>query len=164
MTYPTKEQFVDTVKKFAENIYEFHERWQFGPFNPQFQLGAGIQTTIPGLESRKKIMQERMPLISEEYEEVIEELKQLVSHDKLGSDLSDELADLLYVVLGTIHSLSMYGIYGMEEIMTKNNNKTPETHAVRKDTGKLIPLDRIEKWQGALVQHAEELKKRERVS
>ena len=62
--------------------------------------------------------------------------------------LCNEAADVLFVAMGNMVSLGDAGVEGMRAVTAKNARKTHETHAIRPDTGKLLPKrGKPHKWR-----------------
>ena len=52
------------------------------------------------------------------------------------------------MAIGNMVSLGSAGIEGVREVTAKNAAKTHETHAIRPDTGKLLPIHgKPHKWE-----------------
>ena len=63
------------------------------------------------------------------------------------SETCHEAADVLFVAIGNMVSLGNAGIEGVRTVTAKNVAKTHETHAIRPDTGKLLPIHgKPHKW------------------
>ena len=69
--------------------------------------------------------------------------------EKEGDDaVADETADILFVAMGHAEAMGFPGIEGLERVTNKSAAKTNETHAIRPDTGKVLPkTGKPHKWQ-----------------
>ena len=82
-------------------------------------------------------------MLREEFEEMLEAAK--AKHE---SETCHEAADVLFVAIGNMVSLGSAGIEGVRTVTAKNVAKTHETHAIRPDTGKLLPIrGKPHKWR-----------------
>ena len=64
-----------------------------------------------------------------------------------GVCVCNEAADVLFVAMGHIEALGARGLDGVRQVTVKNRGKTAETHAIRQDTGKLLPKEgKPHKW------------------
>ena len=125
-----REQFTKAVSEMADQVWDFHERWRFWPFE-----GADRPPS--------QAIAERQPILDEE----IRELAEAVAEDD-DDEVAAEAADVLFVALGHVLSLSEPGLTGVRSVTAKNAGKTEETHRVRPDTGKLLPISgKPHKWQ-----------------
>ena len=62
--------------------------------------------------------------------------------------MTGEAADVLFVAMGHVEAMGSAGVEGVRRITVKNAAKTNETHAIRPDTGKLLPREgKPHKWQ-----------------
>ena len=126
----TRKEFVDAVGLMADQVWDFHERWRLPPFDCS-------------KKSAKKAVSERQPILEEEIVELSDALKS-------GSvtEISDEVADVLFVAIGHAQSLLSPGIAGIKRVTIKNAKKTEQTHKIRSDTGKLLPIKgKPHKWR-----------------
>ncbi|MDA0233059.1 MAG: hypothetical protein O3B04_06470 [Chloroflexi bacterium] len=125
-----REQFIKAVSEMADQVWDFHERWQFWPFD-------GPERTP------SRAIAERQGILDEE----IAELGEAVEADD-GEEIAAEAADVLFVALGHVLSLREPGLAGVRSVTEKNAGKTEETHRVRPDTGKLLPIaGKPHKWR-----------------
>lgn len=124
-----KHRFVRAVADLAASLYDFHERWGFGSFNPR---------------DLRDVFAERYPILDEEIGEFRREIAQ--DHRRTAAE---ELADVLFVALGDAEVLTEDAIKAMQIVAAKNRAKTRQTHAIA-PSGKLLPLadDRAHKWAG----------------
>ena len=125
-----REDFIKTVSEMADQVWDFHERWNFWPFD-----GADRPPS--------KAIAERQAILDEE----ITELGEAVEADD-SEEIAAEAADVLFVALGHVLSLKESGMAGVRAVTTKNAGKTEVTHRVRPDTGKLLPISgKPHKWE-----------------
>lgn len=125
-----REQFIKAVSEMADQVWDFHERWQFWPFD-------GPERTP------SRAIAERQGILDEE----IAELGEAVEADD-GEEIAAEAADVLFVALGHVLCLREPGLAGVRSVTEKNAGKTEETHRVRPDTGKLLPIaGKPHKWR-----------------
>ena len=79
--------------------------------------------------------------------EEIRELSEAVEDDD-GIGVCNEAADVLFVAMGHVEALGAAGLDGVRQVTGKNRGKTSETHAIREDTGKLLPKEgKPHKWE-----------------
>ncbi len=125
-----REEFLKTVGEMADQVWDFHERWKFWPFD-------GVE------RPPSRAIAERQAILDEE----IAELGEAVAAEST-EEITAEAADVLFVALGHVLSLREPGLAGLRAVTAKNAGKTEETHAVRPDTGKLLPLHgKPHKWE-----------------
>ncbi len=125
-----KERFVSVVAAMAEQVWDFHNRWGFG--------SGGFREMSPA-----QIIDERREILAEE----IRELDEAVASNDDGA-VGDEAGDVLFVALGHVEALGDVGLVGVEKVTFKNSQKTEATHAIREDTGKLLPKEgKPHKWE-----------------
>ena len=126
----SEEEFVKTVSDMAREVWDFHNRWGFGSGHFQDATPANIITR------RKEILAEEVRELSEAVDE----------NDTTG--VLNEAADVLFVAIGHIEALGDAGLDGVRYVTNKNANKTEKTHAIRQDTGKLLPKEgKPHKWE-----------------
>jgi len=124
-----RQQFVRAVADLAASLYDFHERWGFGSFNPR---------------ELRDVFAERYRILDEEIREF---------RDEIASDhrrrAAEEIADVLFVALGDAETLADDAITALHIVAAKNRAKTRQTHAIA-PSGKLLPLadDKAHKWAG----------------
>ena len=127
----SKSEFVDAMKKMAEEVWEFHDR---------FKVGSGRFTNY----SPTEIIQLRKKILDEEFFELNQAL--INKEDELS--IVNEVSDILFVTMGHIESLGKLGIKSIENVTKKNLLKTNETHKLREDTGKILPIKgKPHKWE-----------------
>jgi NTP pyrophosphatase (non-canonical NTP hydrolase) len=124
-----REEFIKTVSEMADQVWDFHERWQFWPFDGQERPPS-------------RAIAERQAILDEE----ITELGEAVAAED-GEEIAAEAADVMFVAMGHVLSLREPGLAGVRSVTTKNAGKTEETHRIREDTGKLLPISgKPHKW------------------
>ena len=125
-----KEEFVSTVADVAEQVWDFHNRWGFG------------SGSFDGAEP-SDVISERREILAEE----IRELDEAVA-SRNNEEVCDEAGDVLFVALGHVEALGSSGLRGVERVTVKNSLRTEHTHAIRADTGKLLPKEgKPHKWE-----------------
>jgi NTP pyrophosphatase (non-canonical NTP hydrolase) len=122
--------FITAVSDMADQVWDFHERWNFWPFDgPERSASQSIS--------------ERQPILDEE----IRELAEAVAANQ-SAEVAAEAADVLFVALGHVLSLRDAGTEGLAAVTAKNAAKTEKTHRIRPDTGKLLPIHgKPHKWE-----------------
>ena len=125
-----REEFVSAVADMAAEVWDFHDRFGFD---------RGDKATRAGHE----VIIDRAPILQEEVDEMV-----AAASSKDESETCHEAADVLFVAIGNIFSLGNAGIEGVRDVTAKNAAKTHETHAIRPDTGKLLPVHgKPHKWE-----------------
>ena len=137
-----RERFLEAVRLIAAELYDFHERWDF----TVEKLNKG--------RTMAEVAAERVPIVEEEFNEWVEAVGRAGVNPYA---LEEEVGDLIFVALGNAYSMGLNGLSAMERIAQSNATKTHKTHAIRKDTGKLISLQKPEKWVGAEDQLEQEV-------
>ncbi len=126
----SEEEFVKTVSDMAREVWDFHNRWGFGSGHFKDATPASI------IARRKEILAEE-----------VRELSEAVDEDDTSGVLN-EAADVLFVAIGHVEALGTAGLEGVRYVTNKNANKTEKTHAIRQDTGKLLPKEgKPHKWE-----------------
>tara|TARA_Y100000758_G_scaffold293476_1_gene249639 strand:- start:1605 stop:2042 length:438 start_codon:yes stop_codon:yes gene_type:complete len=126
-----RREFVDSVTRMAGEVWDFHNRFEVG--SGQFQG-----------QSVTEIIANRTSILDEEFNE----LSQAISAKEGDAAVADETADILFVAMGHAEAMVFSGIEGIERVTNKSAAKTNETHAIRPDTGKVIPRKgKPHKWQ-----------------
>ena len=126
-----RRDFVDSVARMAGEVWDFHNRFEVG--SGQFQG-----------QSVTEIIANRTSILDEEFNE----LSQAISAKEGDEAVADETADILFVAMGHAEAMGFPGIEGLERVTNKSAAKTNETHAIRPDTGKVIPRKgKPHKWQ-----------------
>ena len=126
-----RREFVDSVTRMAGEVWDFHNRFEVG--SGQFQG-----------QSVTEIIANRTSILDEEFNE----LSQAISAKEGDAAVADETADILFVAMGHVEAMGFSGIEGIERVTNKSAAKTNETHAIRPDTGKVIPRKgKPHKWQ-----------------
>lgn len=127
----TRQEFVDSVARMAGEVWDFHNR--FGVGSGQFDG----QTPTEIISNRKNILDEE-----------VAELAKALSDSEGDESVAGETADILFVAMGHVEAMGAAGVEGVRRITGKNAAKTNETHAIRPDTGKLLPKEgKPHKWQ-----------------
>ena len=127
----SRREFVDSIARMAGEVWDFHNRFKVG--SGQFQG-----------QSATEIVANRTGILDEEFNE----LSQAISAKEGDAAVADETADILFVAMGHAEAMGFPGIEGIERVTNKSAAKTNETHAIRPDTGKVIPRKgKPHKWQ-----------------
>lgn len=125
-----EEEFVQAISDMAREVWDFHNRWGFGSGHFEEVNPASI------VDRRKAILTEE-----------VRELREAVDEND-NTAVCNEAADVLFVAIGHIEALGAEGLDGVRYVTTKNAGKTEETHAIRQDTGKLLPKQgKPHKWE-----------------
>lgn len=114
--------FSELVKHMVEEVEDFHMRF-----------GIGADKGFLGNPELKKLIQARLNIMVEEVGEVAKD----INRDLSGAAI-DELADTLFVAIGTMELLSGDGLIAMESVIDKNRKKTVHTHRLDPDTQKVV--------------------------
>jgi len=126
-----RKEFVDSVARMAGEVWDFHNR---------FEVGSG---QFEG-KSATEIVANRTSILDEEFNE----LAQAISENEGDDAVADETADIIFVALGHAEAMGTPGIEGIDRVTDKAAAKTNETHAIRPDTGKVLPRKgKPHKWQ-----------------
>ncbi len=126
----SEEEFVEAVSDMAREVWDFHNRWGFG--------SGHFEHTDPS-----DIINRRRAILAEEIRELSEAVEE---NDTTG--ILNETADVLFVAIGHVEALGHAGLDGVRYVTNKNANKTEQTHAIRQDTGKLLPKEgKPHKWE-----------------
>ena len=121
---------MSAVADMAAEVWDFHDRFGFD---------RGDKATRAGHE----VIIDRAPILQEEVDEMV-----AAARVKDESEACHEAADVLFVAIGNMVSLGDAGIEGVRDVIGKNAAKTHETHAIRPDTGKLLPIHgKPHKWE-----------------
>jgi NTP pyrophosphatase (non-canonical NTP hydrolase) len=127
----SREEFVGSISRMAGEVWDFHNR---------FEVGSG---QFEG-QSATEIVANRTSILDEEFNE----LAQAISENEGDDAVADETADILFVAMGHAEAMGTPGIEGLDRVSTKSAAKTNETHAIRPDTGKVLPRKgKPHKWQ-----------------
>ena len=117
-----RNEFVDSVSRMAGEVWDFHNR---------FEVGSG---QFAG-QSATEIVANRTNILDEEFNELATAIS-----EKEGDDaVADETGDILFVAMGHVEAMGVPGIEGLDRVTGKSAAKTNETHAIRPDTGKVLP-------------------------
>jgi NTP pyrophosphatase (non-canonical NTP hydrolase) len=127
----SREEFVGSIYRMAGEVWDFHNR---------FEVGSG---QFEG-RSATEIVANRTSILDEEFSE----LAQAISENEGDDAVADETADILFVAMGHAEAMGAPGIEGLDRVTDKAAAKTNETHAIRPDTGKVLPRKgKPHKWQ-----------------
>jgi NTP pyrophosphatase (non-canonical NTP hydrolase) len=127
----SREEFVGSISRMAGEVWDFHNR---------FEVGSG---QFEG-RSATEIVANRTSILDEEFSE----LAQAISENEGDDAVADETADILFVAMGHAEAMGAPGIEGLDRVTDKAAAKTNETHAIRPDTGKVLPRKgKPHKWQ-----------------
>ena len=125
-----EEEFVQAISDMAREVWDFHNRWGFGSGHFEEANPASI------VDRRKAILTEE-----------VRELREAIDEND-DTAVCNEAADVLFVAIGHIEALGAEGLDGVRYVTAKNAGKTEETHAIRQDTGKLLPKQgKPHKWE-----------------
>ncbi len=125
-----RQEFVDSIARMAGEVWDFHNR---------FEVGSG---QFEG-KSPTEIVANRTTILDEE----VGELAQAISEQEGDDAVADETGDILFVAMGHVEAMGAPGIEGVDRVTDKSAAKTNETHAIRPDTGKVIPKEgKPHKW------------------
>ena len=126
-----RQEFVDSMSRMAAEVWDFHNR---------FKIGSG---QFEG-QSATDIVANRTSILDEEFNE----LAQAISEKEGDEAVADETADILFVAMGHAEAMGNPGIEGVDRVSNKAAAKTSKTHAIRPDTGKVLPREgKPHKWQ-----------------
>jgi len=127
----SREAFVKAVSDMAGEVWDFHNR---------FEVGSGQFSD----QSPTEIVSNRTNILDEE----VSELAEAVQNEEGDDAVADETGDILFVAMGHAEAMGQPGIEGIRRVTDKSTRKTLKTHAIRKDTGKVLPLKgKPHKWQ-----------------
>lgn len=125
-----RQDFIDSVAAMAGEVWDFHNR---------FGVGSGQFTG----QAPTEIISHRTNILDEE----VAELAQAIAENEGDDSVTDEVADVLFVAMGHVEATGRAGIDGVRRVAGKNAAKTTTTHAIRPDTGKLLPREgKPHKW------------------
>jgi|TARA_B110000116_G_C16386987_1_gene381211 NTP pyrophosphatase (non-canonical NTP hydrolase) len=126
-----RQEFVDSMSRMAAEVWDFHNR---------FKIGSG---QFEG-QSATDIVANRTSILDEEFNE----LAQAISEKEGDEAVANETADILFVAMGHAEAMGNLGIEGADRVSNKAAAKTSKTHAIRPDTGKVLPREgKPHKWQ-----------------
>ena len=118
----TRDEFLSTISRIAGSVYDFHERFSV----PMAHSPSSPEESLVTLRNRLAFLME----------EVGEHAKELNKGNL--EDAAIELADVAFVVLGTVLTLDVSGEQACLVVARKNDSKTSETHAIEESSGKLV--------------------------
>ena len=126
----SRQEFVDSISRMAGEVWDFHNR---------FEVGSG---QFEG-QSATEIVANRTSILDEEFAE----LAQAIAENEGDDSVADETADILFVAMGHAEAMGAPGTAGVDRVTEKSAAKTKETHAIRPDTGKILPKEgKPHKW------------------
>ena len=118
----SREEFLTSISRIAESVYDFHERFSI----PSLSSNGSSDHALERLRTRLAFL----------VEEVGEHSKELNQGDL--SEASLELADVAFVAMGTLLELDSIGAKACGTVANKNDGKTHDTHMVEATSGKLV--------------------------
>ena len=122
MQTSNRNDFIASISELAKSVYDFHERFSVPPIDATANTEASLSKIV-----------ERIPFLVEE----IGEHAKAVNHGDLMESLM-ELADVAYVVLGTLLIMDEAGKDALSQVAYKNNQKTNSTHVRMDSSGKIV--------------------------
>ena len=138
-----KDRFIEIMTVVAEAVFDFHNRWGF------------THTESYKDRTDQALAKERIPIIKEEVKEWQASIK---NFRRDPANFDEETGDLLWVAMGNLMAVDTSDARDriIKLVVDKNESKTKEHYAIRKDTGKLISIHKPDKWEGAHEQLVEE--------
>ena len=118
----TREEFVAAMALIAESVYDFHSRFGIP------MVGAGLSS-----EQALEELRTRLPYLMEE----VGEHARALNNDDLGDALL-ELADVAFVVAGSVLNMGGLAAASCREVARKNEAKTAATHYLEESSGKVL--------------------------
>jgi NTP pyrophosphatase (non-canonical NTP hydrolase) len=118
----TREEFVAAMALIAESVYDFHSRFGIP------MVGAGLSP-----EKALEELRTRLPYLMEE----VGEHARALNNDDLGDALL-ELADVAFVVAGSVLNMGGLAAASCREVARKNDAKTAATHYLEESSGKVL--------------------------
>ena len=118
----TREEFVAAMALIAESVYDFHSRFGI------LMVGAGLSP-----EKALEELRTRLPYLMEE----VGEHARALNNDDLGDALL-ELADVAFVVAGSVLNMGGLAAASCREVALKNDAKTAATHYLEESSGKVL--------------------------
>ena len=107
--------YLHKLERFSLAIVNFHSR-----FNCEFGLSI-----------------DRWNMLFEETKEYRDEIKANSSYTTPTEAELEEVADVAFVALGTLHLAKEAGILALDKVARKNNSKNETTHFKNSETGKI---------------------------
>ena len=123
----SKHEFLSSVGRLAESVYEFHRRFESMPVDTNGSPDRALETL------RKQFL-----LLMEEAGEHASDLNKGLLDKALL-----ELADVAFVALGAVYLSNAQGAEACLQVAIKNDNKTNETHVLEESSGKIIRRDGV---------------------
>ena len=124
-------KWVTQIEILGQCVADFHERFGQG----RSEEGESL-TDLRNEYTKRHIggfLQDRFMFLAEEVGEAARGL----NHDDLENHL-DEIADIAYFALGTLHRMGDLGEDALERTIMKNDAKTLETHEFEALSGKIV--------------------------
>ena len=118
----TREEFVAAMALIAESVYDFHSRFGIP------MVGAGLSP-----EKALEELRTRLPYLMEE----VGEHAKALNNDDLDDALL-ELADVAFVVAGSVLNMGGLAAASCREVALKNDAKTAATHYLEESSGKVL--------------------------
>lgn len=118
----TKHEFLSSVGRLAESVYDFHHRFE----SMRVDANGSPDRTLEAL--RKQFL-----FLMEEAGEHASDLNK----GELDKALL-ELADVAFVALGAVYLSNAQGAEACLQVAIKNDKKTHETHVLEESSGKII--------------------------
>ena len=118
----TKHEFLSSVGRLAESVYDFHHRFGSMPVDTNGSPDLALEAL------RKQFL-----FLMEEAGEHAGDLNK----GELDKALH-ELADVTFVALGAVYLSSAQGADACVQVAIKNDKKTHETHILEESSGKIV--------------------------
>ena len=118
----TKNEFLSSVERLAESVYDFHHRFGWLPVEANESPDVALA-----------VLRKQFLFLMEEAGEHASALNK----GDLGEALL-ELADVAFVALGAVYLSSTEGALACIQVANKNDKKTHETHVYEESSGKII--------------------------
>ena len=122
MTEIAKHEFLSSVGRLAESVYDFHHRFGSMPVD-----------TNGSPEQALEALRKQFLFLMEEAGEHASDLNK----GELNKALL-ELADVAFVALGAVYLSNAQGAEACLQVAIKNDKKTHETHILEESSGKII--------------------------
>ena len=118
----TKHEFLSSIGRLAESVYDFHHRFGSMPVDTNGSPDRALEA-----------LRRQFLFLMEEAGEHASDLNK----GELDKALL-ELADVAFVALGGVYLSNARGADACLQVAVKNDNKTHETHVVEESSGKII--------------------------
>ena len=122
MSEITKQEFLSSVGRLAESVYDFHHRFGSMPVDTSGSPDRALEAL------RKQFL-----FLMEEAGEHASDLNK----GELDKALL-ELADVAFVALGGVYLSNAQGAEACLQVAIKNDKKTLQTHVFEESSGKII--------------------------